>query len=89
MALRKREGKPTIQQVLTRKSLADALANKAEAKRKGRDLGFKERLNLAAAPAVSDIADVMSEHPVRGAMMAAPVGVGFGMGALSLLKQLK
>lgn len=58
------KGKPSWQQRAARASLT-AFENADE-----KQQGFSARMGRAAARAASDVADVMADHPVKGALLA-------------------
>lgn len=77
LANKPKDGKPSKQRQAAEGSLASsekALAAKPE--------GFSEQMGHARAKSSVDISHISEKHPVRGAMLAAPMGAlgGYGLG---------
>lgn len=71
------------QRQMAETSLASHEKSMAETKAKGKEPGFPSKMNHARLKATADVAHISEKHPVRGALLAAPVGAmaGYGLGA--------
>lgn len=54
-----------------------------------REKTFSTEVGAAKAKTKREIADIMAKHPLRGALMAAPIGATAGGGAVAATKWLR
>jgi hypothetical protein len=83
---RGRNGKKSPEQRAATVFATSAEAMKDQAERDNRPLNFREDLTAAVAPASKNIADVLARHPMKGALLVAPVGAYAGLRILKALK---
>lgn len=83
---RSSNGKPSADQKMMGALLASTEAMKDQAERDNRPLSFREDITAAVTPAAKNVADVMARHPVKGAVLIAPVGALAGLRILKALK---
>lgn len=81
MANKSKDGKPSQQRQVAEKSLSSREKEMAETK----DPSFSQQMGHARAKSSVDIARISEKHPVRGALLAAPMGAaaGYGLGTLA------
>lgn len=83
---RKPPGGRSAQQRAASAFLASTEAVKDQAERDNRPLTFREDMTDAMAPSSKRMADVLAKHPVKGAVLVAPVGALAGLRILKALK---
>lgn len=79
-------GKPSAEQRMARSLVSSSQTADHEDAAAGKTPKFRQAITRAAAPGISNIADVLAKHPGKAALMAAPFGATAG---LRLLKSLK
>ena len=83
---RKPPGGKSVEQRAATAFLASSEAVKDQAERDNRPLTFREDMTDAIAPSSKRMADVLARHPVKGAVLVAPVGALAGLRILKALK---
>jgi len=51
--------------------------------------GYDGRMNHAKAKAMSEMSDIMADHPVRGSLNAIPAGAGIGTALVALTRKIR
>lgn len=82
----KADGSPSTQRRMAEGQLAAIEKHHGDMAAKGQEPGFADEMSHARAKGSAEVSKVMEKHPVRGALMAAPVGAMAGAGISALAK---
>jgi hypothetical protein len=85
---RRRKGgtQPSLEQVQTRAFNEQAQVLRRQAAAENRPLTYKERMLLEVDSRANRVADIMADHPVKGALVAAPMGAYLGVKLLNMVR---
>lgn len=75
-----KDGKPSKQRQSDEGTLAAREKSLAETKAQGKEPTFGDQMSHAHARSAADVSRIAEKHPVRGALLAAPIGALGGMG---------
>lgn len=78
-----KNGEPSKQRRAAEESLAGHEKSMAKTHAEGRQPSFSDEMSHSRAKATADVAKITEKHPVRGSLLATPMGAaaGYGLGA--------